>query len=249
MVAAGSAYKQSKEDRYTIRPGVREDYDALVADVIKSGNSPRKILHLWSVTKEGAQTSLEETLERSFYSPLYLAQALGNQDLADVDIALVSNRMQQVADEPVRAPARAVLLGPARVIPKELPGITCRSIDVDFEGGKARNARPRSSPRWPPSARIRPSRFAAASGLWRRWNPSICPPLPNSRRLERGGVYLLTGGLGAIGLVVAEHLAREFKARLVLVGRSALPAEAQWEAALNDAGAERSRQADHSQAD
>ena len=48
-------------------------------------------------------------------------------------------------------------------------------------------------------------------------------------------MYLLSGGLGAIGLVVAEHLAREFKAKLVLVGRSALPAEAQWEAAVNDA--------------
>ena len=51
----------------------------------------------------------------------------------------------------------------------------------------------------------------------------------------RGGVYLITGGLGGIGLVVAEQLAREFSARLVLVSRSKLPHEAQWEACLNDA--------------
>ena len=107
-----------------------------LAIVIKSGDAPWKILHLWSVVKEGAKTALEETLDRSFYSPLYLAQALADQDIADVDIALVSNRMQQVAEEPVRDPARAVLLGPARVIPKELPGITCRSIDLDLESNK-----------------------------------------------------------------------------------------------------------------
>ncbi len=53
-------------------------------------------------------------------------------------------------------------------------------------------------------------------------------------RLERGGVYLITGGLGALGLAVAEHLAREFQARLVLVGRSALPPEGQWESALQE---------------
>ena len=40
--------------------------------------------------------------------------------------------------------------------------------------------------------------------------------------------------MGGIGLVVAEDLAREFKARLVLVGRSMLPPEAQWEASLDD---------------
>ncbi len=40
--------------------------------------------------------------------------------------------------------------------------------------------------------------------------------------------------MGGIGLVVAEHLAREFNARLVLVTRSTLPLEPDWEAALND---------------
>ena len=49
LVAAGSSYQRSEKDKYTIRPGVRDDYDALIADVIKSGYSPRKILHLWSV--------------------------------------------------------------------------------------------------------------------------------------------------------------------------------------------------------
>ena len=49
---------------------------------------------------------------------------------------------------------------------------------------------------------------------------------PERRRLQPRGVYLITGGLGGIGLVVAEHLAREFNARLVLVTRSTLPLEA-----------------------
>ncbi len=47
---------------------------------------------------------------------------------------------------------------------------------------------------------------------------------------------MLTGGLGGIGLVIAEHLAREFNARLVFVSRSRLPDEVRWEEALNGAG-------------
>ena len=41
-------------------------------------------------------------------------------------------------------------------------------------------------------------------------------------------MYLITGGLGGVGLVLAEYLAREFKARLVLTGRRGLPPRAQW---------------------
>jgi NAD(P)-dependent dehydrogenase (short-subunit alcohol dehydrogenase family) len=52
--------------------------------------------------------------------------------------------------------------------------------------------------------------------------------------LQNRGVYLITGGLGGIGLVVAEHLAREFNARLVLVSRSTIPQESQWKAALEN---------------
>ena len=46
-------------------------------------------------------------------------------------------------------------------------------------------------------------------------------PLP----LRQKGVYLLTGGLGGLGLVFAEYLAKQFQARLALVNRSAPSAE------------------------
>ena len=52
-------------------------------------------------------------------------------------------------------------------------------------------------------------------------------------RLREKGVYLIVGGLGGIGLVVAEHLARTVHARLVLVGRTPLPPPSEWQAALD----------------
>jgi acyl transferase domain-containing protein/thioesterase domain-containing protein len=233
LVAAGSGYRQSKSGEYTIRPGVRADYDALVADLFKGGSAPKKILHLWPVEQKKADTPLDKTLERSFFSPLYLAQALAHQDIADVEIALVSSRMQQVLDEPVGDPARAVLLGPARVIPKELPGIACRSIDVDLENGNAKEC----------AAQIlseisaAPENAAVAYRGSQRYVETLdrltLSDAPLQSRLERGGVYLVTGGLGGLGLVVAEHLAREFGARLILVSRSAVPPQEQWESALS----------------
>jgi phthiocerol/phenolphthiocerol synthesis type-I polyketide synthase E len=49
----------------------------------------------------------------------------------------------------------------------------------------------------------------------------VSAPAPS--RLRQGGVYLLTGGLGGIGLELAGYLAREARAKLVLVSRTPLP--------------------------
>jgi polyketide synthase PksN len=40
--------------------------------------------------------------------------------------------------------------------------------------------------------------------------------------LKQNGVYLLTGGAGGLGYLLAEYLAKQVKAKLVLTGRSAL---------------------------
>jgi acyl transferase domain-containing protein/acyl carrier protein/SAM-dependent methyltransferase len=40
--------------------------------------------------------------------------------------------------------------------------------------------------------------------------------------LRMGGTYLISGGCGGLGLLVAEHLARKWAANLILLGRSAL---------------------------
>ena len=55
---------------------------------------------------------------------------------------------------------------------------------------------------------------------------------PSRSRLKEKGVYWITGGLGGIGLVIAEHLARTVHARLVLTGRTSLPPSTEWDAIL-----------------
>ena len=234
LVQTGSGFKKSKGNRYTVRPGVREDYESLIADVIQHGHSPRKVLHLWSVTVAEGDAPLDETLDRSFYSPLYLAQALAAQDLSDIEMALVSNRLQQVSSESVRDPARAVLLGPTRVIPRELPGNACRSIDVDFKNGKAKECAAQLVAEMAFSSDGATVAYRAGERFIEILDPFDLHARPERRCLEHAGVYLITGGLGGVGLVIAEHLAREFKARLVLLSRSAMPPESQWETSLND---------------
>ncbi|MGC2270045.1 MAG: SDR family NAD(P)-dependent oxidoreductase [Candidatus Acidiferrales bacterium] len=232
VVAPGESYARLRSDEYIIRPGVRDDYDVLLADLEKRRSSPRKFIHLWSLRVQASLASLDQALNLSFYSLLFLAQVLGDQDPTELDIAVVSNRLQSIASEPITEPVRGTLLGPAKVILKEFPGMGCRAIDMNLEADGPKRA----------AAQII-AELSTVSGesvvAYRggeRWAENFervnLRVNPRASRLKEKGVYLITGGLGGIGLVIADHLARNFHARLVLLGRTLLPPAGEWKDAL-----------------
>jgi acyl carrier protein/NADP-dependent 3-hydroxy acid dehydrogenase YdfG len=55
------------------------------------------------------------------------------------------------------------------------------------------------------------------------------PIATESAGIDPSGSYLVTGGFGGLGLVVADWLARRGARHLVLVGRQALPSRAHWD--------------------
>jgi acyl transferase domain-containing protein/thioesterase domain-containing protein len=234
LVAASSSYRQISATNYALRPNVRLDYDALLADILKNGDTPHRIIHLWSLIPEGASHALSEVESRSFLSSLFLAQALTIQNLTGIDIAFISDQMQQVSNEPVRNPAQALLLGPVKVIPQELPGITCRSIDLNLANDDRQACARQIVDEMSVNALTTTIAFRGGQRFVESLEPMSLKSCTQDQRLQPGGVYLITGGLGGIGLVVAEHLAREFKARLLLVSRSTIPPEAEWEALASD---------------
>jgi acyl transferase domain-containing protein/thioesterase domain-containing protein/acyl carrier protein len=243
QVVVGNKYKRKRGGSYVIRPGVRNDYDELLTDIVKHEHPPTRILHLWSVMGATAGRSLDQTLDLSFYSLLFLAQAWGDQDLEAVEMACVSNGLQSVSGENVVEPARAALLGPVRVIPKEFPGAICRSIDLDRNIPDLK----RAAGDIIAECSRRSADSCVAYRQSERWveafeSASLRTQVSGARLREKG-VYLIVGGLGGIGLVVAEHLARTVHARLVLVGRTPVPPASEWQAVLGKSnGANGTRQ-------
>jgi thioesterase domain-containing protein/NADP-dependent 3-hydroxy acid dehydrogenase YdfG len=232
VVVPGQLYAHVTDEEYVIQPGVRDDYDTLLADLEKREISPQKFIHLWSMRGGSSLLSLDEALDLSFYSLLFLAQALGDQDPTRLDIAIVSDRLHSISGEPITEPVRATLLGPAKVILKELPGIGCRAVDVNLGvGGIGQPAAQIIAELSAPS-----DESVVAYRGSERWAESFeridLQPNPSGSRLKNKGVYVITGGLGGIGLVIAEYLARNYQARLVLLGRTPLPIAGEWKRAL-----------------
>jgi acyl transferase domain-containing protein/thioesterase domain-containing protein len=233
-VESGSGYKKLGRDRYRLRRTEQADYELLFADLLRDGAAPNKILHLAAV--DVAEHRLDETMDRYFNGPLALAQAMMARELSGIDVGFVSRNLRQTGEEPVVHPERAVLDGVARVWPKEQPGTHCRSIDLRYKKGEEHEAAALLIAEMNASS----TDAAVAYRNGERWLQTLERYTPSDapRRtgLVDGGVYLITGGLGALGLVVAQEIAEKAHARLILTGRSATPPEGTWEALAADKG-------------
>jgi NAD(P)-dependent dehydrogenase (short-subunit alcohol dehydrogenase family)/acyl carrier protein len=196
------------------------------------------VAHFWGVTGGGNKTGETEPGIMQFYSLLYLAQAMGKQAITGtVRIAVITDNMQAVTGEEELDPGKAVVLGPVKVIPREYHFIDCCSIDI--VPPPRGSAQEEQLPEWLAAELTTPSpgQITAYRGK-HRWVQTFEPanleePPGDSLRLKQGGVYLVTGGLGGIGLVLAEYLAKSVGARLVLTGRSEFPPGNRWQSWLD----------------
>lgn len=236
MVEAGERFHQESPDSFVINPQHAEDYDALLRATLAQNRAPRRVVHLWSVTPrpgpELTVQAIEEAQALGLYSLTYLAQALGAQELTEaLRVWVVSSGMQDVTDDEV-SPEKALLLAPCKVIPLEYPNIACRSVDVALPPPDDRRAEQLVEQLLEELQSDGAEQVVAYRGS-HRWVQTIEPvalgrPAEPAPRLRKDGVYLITGGLGKIGLTLAEYLARTVQAKLILTGRSAFPEPEEW---------------------
>ncbi|MCP4659029.1 MAG: SDR family oxidoreductase, partial [bacterium] len=230
-VTAGSRYARLPGGAFTVNPHRPADYQQLIQDLEAP---PNTVIHLWNVSQSGAETPGKEGFKTAqtvgYYSLLFLAQALAAAGLEDpLKLVVVSRGLHDVSGLEESYPEKATLLGPCMVIPQEHQHILCLSIDVAIPGwGTGELATQILA-----EAASQPTDLIVAYRGNRRWvqayeRTNWQAPKDLSERLRDQGVYLITGGLGNIGMLLAEYLARTVRARLVLLGRSALPPRDEW---------------------
>ena len=244
-VRAGAEFRKLEQaEGYEIRPGVPEDYDRLIQQLKAEDKLPARIGHLWSATpaQPGEQADdFGKWQELGYYSLLYTMQALAKcLVLEPLEVVVVSSNMQAVSGDEVLCPAKATLLGPCKGIPQESPHIICRSVDMQWpaeDGGEMLVSQLAEELLSESSDLVVAYRKGAR--LVQDFEPVRVEALAEGEsRLRPGGVYLITGGLGGVGMILARHLARKVQARLVLMGRSGVPERGSWTEWLEEHGEE-----------
>ncbi|MFF2012622.1 SDR family oxidoreductase [Streptomyces sp. NPDC058195] len=251
-VSAGTALEQTGEGSWTLDPADRDHLSALArslaAPPFAAGDGQRlRFVHLWSTAGGPAETAaltadrLDAARRTGFDSLLALAQALGSErPSVPVTVDVLCRGVYDVTGDEPLLPEHSLLLGAATVIPQETSGTVCRVLDLTGTGLDA-----------PGEAAVRTVLGALVSTgtetelavrgrhVWVRGFDRVDWVAPASGQgaeqtgLRDGGVYLITGGLGGVGLALAEQIAATAdRPVLGLLGRSGFPAPADWDAHL-----------------
>lgn len=241
-VRQGDGFYTEDETHYVLSPEHGEvGYGALFNDLERLNIKPQRILHMWLVTADESarpgSSFFHRNIENGFYSLFFMARVLGGSSDHDVEIDILANGLFEVYEEGLPYPEKATVLGPAGVIPREYHGVKCRTIDIELPDlTKLQNflnfGRPqRALDRLAESlveevvsaADADPIAYRGGQRLRRTFAPLSLPEAPPGEvAIKEGGVYVITGGLGGLGLVMARSIAQTEGVCLVLVSRKGL---------------------------
>jgi phthiocerol/phenolphthiocerol synthesis type-I polyketide synthase E len=225
-------------------PDEAGDLDRLLGTLAEEGRTPARILDLRGLA--GAPEGHDPTGAAALVALVCaLSQRLHGRP---VELAVVTDRLFDLAGEGGRSPESAALAGLARVVPQEHPTIRCRTVDLDLDSGRGTGALEAAAGALVAEIEREGPPLVALRGR-HRFEPvheRLRLEAPAAPALDPGGHYLLTGGLGRFALAVARRLvdgsAPAGRPRLTLLDRRSLDdgagGEAAAVAALIQAGAE-----------
>lgn len=246
----GNKYIKGMGLEYTINPSRADDYESLYRSLRRQRIIPNKIIHLWNISdfKQGSLPELKRVKQLrdiGFMSLLYLAHIFGKAALSrEMGVYVFSTGLHEVTGNEKIDPLKAPLLGPVKVIPQEYPNVKCSSIDL-INDSKNNSSLQQIIAQLLTEIRSDIKDLVVAYRGNHRWIQSYEKNgLEKVKKAEipvkKGGVYLITGGLGGIGTVLAEFLAKSTQGKLILTGRTPFPARTQWNDWIKSQGARNS---------
>ena len=219
-VKQGDRLAELSPGNWSLDPKDETQFETLLKTLKEREQFPQNVLYLWPQS-----AAANDTREDCFFSALALAKAVSLSPVSS--LGFISNSAFQVFGTEELSPTQALISGPALVLAKEQPEIASYQVDLD---SNCQNPASRLIAEAIKQATDKTSPNLLAyrgSYRWSRSAQPISPPETNFS-FRQDGVYLISGGLGGIGLKLAGHLAEKTKAKLLLLsrtGKSSNPAQ------------------------
>ena len=226
LVFPGESYQASDDIHWQIDPAKPEDFQRLLTDIAAIDERPcRGIVHFWSLNV----TSIESFVDSwstdqllSSGSVLHLVQALSAIQLAFLPrLWLVTQNAQPVSQTASASLAvtQAPLLGLSRVVAIEHPELRGGQIDLAADDDDAKAAACCLAEIWQPNTEAEVAFRQGQRYVPRLRRQQATATSSDKLQIQSDGTYLITGGLGGLGLKLAKWLVDRGARHLVLIGR------------------------------
>jgi polyketide synthase PksN len=236
MVKTGKTFQEIEPNVYVIDPQREEQFYELVESLKNKALLPGLVLHHCAEACDlGDKPQVAQHLNSGIYTLFHLCKALMKQKhQAPLKILSLFSSHGETS-----APLGAAIGGFFKTLTLENPKYLAKVVEIQsgLESGEISLAEKAGliwdeiyDNDWTTQEIRYRCRLEEDEQRPARYVGELAPytPMENdpwALPLRQNGVYLITGGLGGLGFIFGEYLARNFQARLVLVGRSALSAK------------------------
>ena len=239
-VSPGDSFQRINDRAYVIGHFQR-DYDRLISSLEKIRIT--RVIHAWTAaTSADSFVDLVESGDRGVLSLFYLTKAFQKSSRArntEIELVLLTGNSDSVTGrEETINPEAAALIGLGKVVAVENPNLRVRSIDAD----KKTNLSIILKEIHNPSQAYKTAYRENERYIEELAELDINAFPENKTEIKTGGVYIITGGTGGLGLVVASWLAEKNRVKLVLIARTPVPPRKEWDDIMEKAGAGGSKQ-------
>jgi acyl transferase domain-containing protein/acyl carrier protein len=238
LVSRGNAYERVDSTHVCIRAEHPEDLRRLFESAIDSDRPAcRGIVHLWSLDASAPETAtataMGEAQTIGCVSALHVVQEMAAVQWREAPRLWLVTRGAQAAGEdsqPVEV-AQAPLWGLGRVIAQEHPALWGGLVDLEpkfcpGDGAAQKLWEEISASDGENQLAFRNGQRLVARLTRRSQSKSSLREAPMRWRSDSS--YLITGGLGDLGLKVARWMVAQGARRLILLGRTTLPPRSSW---------------------
>ena len=248
IVAEQDSFSQALEERITqsgktcFRNSLEEtDWIANLPD-----NAKERIMVLMVLPVDSHLEGLDSLWENCQKAREYLMKVISvlkklheRYQENEVSVLLITSNMERIKNSESVNPLMTMVKGIVNTAEKEYPNFQLGCLDVErknrdsyqkavmdgvtlFLEDSAKNK----------FQAYRSGQFMAIHYVLKEQKPQII----ENEDLKYHGVYLITGGLGGIGLSIASHLASQYAATLILLTHSEFPERAEWDQWLQEHG-------------
>ncbi|NCS14069.1 MAG: SDR family NAD(P)-dependent oxidoreductase [Microcystis aeruginosa G13-12] len=213
-VKMGQNYQCNSQDSFVINPAQKSDFQRLYQEAYPSGEFPTGVVFSWESSE--AEDVLD-TVYQSSHAVLNLVQTLTNNWEKLPHLWLITRGANKIINDTALYPQQSHLWGLGAVINQEYPKMGCVCLDLPIHK-EANEAELLFN-----ELKCFPHEFRLALRQGNRYAARlVSASLPSSEKrhfINQSGVYLITGGGGKLGGLVAQWLSEMGASHLVLCSR------------------------------
>ncbi|MEU8924836.1 SDR family NAD(P)-dependent oxidoreductase [Kitasatospora sp. NPDC048545] len=237
LVHAPGGASTAADAPFALDPDDPAAFPALAAALAERGTPPDAVVSCLALDEPPLERATPgeaaDGALRALTVPVQLARALGEAFPGrPLRMLLVTDAAHGVHGQPARTPQAAAGLGAVRVLPQEVPGLTAQTLDLDCPSREPADlALAAETVVAQLCSEHAPAPLTAVRGRAHLVPAPDRPVLTDPaapRTAPPTGPWLVTGGLGGIGLAVAGRLAEDAGRTLVLLTRRAVPDGEGW---------------------